>query len=331
MPVYWFWGDDEFARDRAVEQLRDSVLDPGWAAFNSHRLAGEAIIEGLNQALTPAFGTGDRVVWIANAQLGRQCSQAVLTELERALPQIPESTHLVLTATDKPDRRLRTTKLLEQYAQLRQFAAIPPWKTEAIAQRAQQFARQMGMTLSANAADCLAQSVGNQTRQLWSELHKLQLYGETLERPLEAADVTALVAPTTQNSLQLATALRQGDAAQALALIEALLAREEPALRIAATLTGQFRRWLQVKLLLEQGERDDRAIATAAEVGNPKRVYFLRQEVQALSSQQLSASLPLLLALETELKRGADPQTVLPAKAVEVCRMCGAEAPAART
>ncbi len=78
-------------------------------------------------------------------------------------------------------------------------------------------------------------------------------------------------------------------------------------LGITATLVGQFRTWAIVKLKIEEGEKDDKNIAAAAEIANPKRLYFIRKEIQSFSSKQLLATLPILLELEYRLKRGAEP------------------------
>jgi DNA polymerase-3 subunit delta len=78
----------------------------------------------------------------------------------------------------------------------------------------------------------------------------------------------------------LAAAIRAGDTATALALVAELISRNEPALRIVATLIGQFRTWLWVKLMMDtgqgssKGENALRLIAQAAEISNPKRIYF---------------------------------------------------------
>jgi DNA polymerase-3 subunit delta len=69
------------------------------------------------------------------------------------------------------------------------------------------------------------------------------------------------------------------------------------------------------------GERDSKAIATAAEVSNPKRIYFLTKEVQSLSVMQLTSTLRILLELEVNLKRGADPLLTLQTKVVELCQI----------
>jgi DNA polymerase-3 subunit delta len=132
--------------------------------------------------------------------------------------------------------------------------------------------------------------------------------------------VAQLVRANTQNSLQLAAAIKAGNTVRALGLVTELINHNEPALKIVATLIGQFRTWLWVKLMMET-RQDERAIAQAAEIGNPKRVYFLQQEVKTLSVQQLVLTLPLLLELEVSLKQGAEALSALQNKVIELCQV----------
>ncbi|MBW4574845.1 MAG: DNA polymerase III subunit delta [Aphanothece sp. CMT-3BRIN-NPC111] len=325
MSIYLYWGEDEFAMSKAVDDLRRSVLDPSWASFNFDKISPDrpnAVIEALNQAMTPPFGVGSRFVWLVDTTLSQQCSEELLAELERSLPAIPESSVLLLTSPNKWDGRLKSTKLLQKYAEIQEFSLIPPWKTELLVQQVKRISGQVGVKLNNAAAELLAESVGNDTRQLFNELEKLQLYAGSANQPLDVKAVAALITANTQNSLQLAGAIRQGNTVQALGLVAELINHNEPALRIVATLIGQFRTWLWVKLMIENGERDEKAIATAAEVGNPKRIYFIRKDVQSLSSQQLALTLPVLLELETSLKQGADAMSTLQTKAIELCQIC---------
>lgn len=324
MPIYLFWGEDDFAISKAIHQLRQSVLDPNWSQFNYDKIPGdrpEAAIEALNQAVTPVFGTGGRLVWLVDTTICQHCSENLLSQLERTLPAIPETSHLLFTSSRKPDGRLKSTRMLQQQAQIREFSLIPPWKTEALLKRVEQVSREVGVKLTSAAAELLAQSVGNNTRQLWSELEKLRIYGEKRKKPLDTDAISALVNSNTQNSLQLAAAIRSGNQAQALGLVADLINRNEPALRIVATLASQFRTWAIVKLMSEQGEKNERAIATAAEVGNPKRIYFLRKEVHSLCSPKLLSTLPVLLELEFSLKRGSAPLSALQTKIIELCQI----------
>jgi len=306
-----------------INKLRDRVLDPNWLQFNFEKISEDgpdATIQALNQALTPPFGAGGRFVWLADTAIAQTCSETLLTELKRALPAIPDSSTLLLAARKKPDGRSKSTKILQKHATIREFSLIPPWKTEELVKKVERAAKALEVRLTPGAKELLAESVGNDTRRLWNELEKLSLYPCATQQPIDEAVVSRLVVANTQNSLQLAAAIRSGDEAKALGLVVDLLHRNEPPLKIVATLVGQFRTWLMVRLMVEKGERDEKAIAAAAEVRNPKRIYFLRQEIRSLSSQQLLATLPLLLDLEVSLKRGAEPLATLQATIVQLCQ-----------
>ena len=325
MPVYFFWGEDDFRLTQAVKQLQESVLDPNWLQFNYDKLSGEKpelVIEALNQAMTPVFGVGDRLVWLHETTICQHCSQELLSELERTLPVIPSNSHLLFTTSKKPDRRTSATKLVQKYAKFQEFTPIPPWKTDAIAQQVEELAHQQQVQLTPAAVEALANAVGNDTRRLWTELEKLSLYAGESQTPLDVSVITALVSCHTQSSLQLATAIRKGDTHKALGLVTDLLNRNEPSLKIVATLVGQFRTWLIVKLMLKAGEKNEKAIASAAGINNPKRLYFIRQEIKSLSVEKLVSIFDLLLDLEFKLKRGYEPLSTLQRVIVELCQMC---------
>ena len=213
MPAYLYWGADDYRLAQAVQILQDQVLDPAWLSFNCDKVqaagadATEQMIQGLNQAMTPPFGMGQRLVWLVNPPLGRAAGDFV-TELERTLPALPATSHLLLTLNTKPDGRSKITKLLQTHATVTEFSPIPPWKTEQLLQSVQGAATQVGVTLTAAAAEQLVEAVGNDTRQLYGELEKLKLYAAATTdgpspQPMGAEIVLRLVSATTQNSLQL--------------------------------------------------------------------------------------------------------------------------------
>ncbi len=324
MPIFFYWGGDDFRLNQAVATLRDRTLDPEWASFNYDKIPPEqadGALQALNQAMTPPFGLGKRFVWLQDTTLCQRCPENLLSELERTLPVIPETSVLLLTSPNKPDGRLKSTKLLQKYTDIREFSPIPPWKTELLVKQVHKMAGEAEVNLTPAAAELLAESVGANTRRLFNELEKLRLYSVDRDRPLSPDIVSDLVLANTQNSLQLAAALRQGETVLALSLATDLINRNEPALRIVSTLVGQFRTWLWVKVMFETGERNDKAIAQAAEVNNPKRIYFLQKEVKTLPLKRLQQALPLLLELEAMLKRGADELITLQTKVIEISQL----------
>jgi DNA polymerase III subunit delta len=324
MTVILYWGDDDFAIAKAVNAIQQSAIVPAWKSFNYEKITPDredATISALDAAMTPPFGAGKRLVWLVDTTLMQQCSESLLAELDRTLPQVPDTTVLLLTSKNKPDGRLKSTKTIQKYANVQEFSLIPPWKTEELSQRVQIVAKELGLKITPDAVQLLAESVGNNTRQLYLELEKLQLLAGGAGQQIDRVMVASLVVANTQNSLQLAAAIRQGDVGTALHLVSELLNHNEPALKIVATLVGQFRTWLWVKMLLEAGEKDDRVIATAAGLGNPKRLFFIKQELQATTADRLAASLPKLLDLEFNLKRGSEPNATLQMHAIELCQI----------
>jgi DNA polymerase III subunit delta len=327
MPIYYFWGADEFRLKKAVRDLCDRNLDPAWTSFNYDKIPSEqadnGIMSALNQAMSTPFGLGKRVVWLEETPLAQRCSDPVLKELERTLSDIPDTTLLLFTSTNKPDGRLKSTKLIQKHADVREFSPIPGWKTEDIVNQVYQVAQELGIRLQPKAAELLGEAVGGDTRRLYNELEKLSIYwhhehADAPTAPLSPEAVAALVSTSTQNSLQLAEALLNADIPRSLSLVTDLLNQNEPALRMVATLVGQFRTWLWVKLLSDAGERDTKVIADAAEVGNPKRVFFLQKAVRGVSLNQLKAGMEILLSLEFSLKQGAPEQVTLHTKLIEL-------------
>jgi DNA polymerase III subunit delta len=324
MPIYFYWGEDDFALGQAVKALRDRVLDPDWASFNYDKLTadqGDAIVQGLNQAMTPAFGAGSRLVWLADTTLAQRCPEDLLADLERTLPVILETTVLLFTSATKPDGRLKSTKILQKLGEFQEFSPISPWKPDLLVQHVRQVAQTVGVKLTNGAVELLAEAVGNNSRLLYSEMEKLRLYMGTEKTPLGEGAIANLVTAHTQNSLQLAAAIRQGDTAKSLTLVSDLFSRNEPALKIVATLVGQFRTRLWIKLMTEAGERDEKEIARLAEIGNPRQVFYLQKEVKSLRLASLQQTLPILLELEFGLKFGADPLELMQMKVIELCEL----------
>jgi DNA polymerase-3 subunit delta len=321
MPVYFYWGEDDFAMNQEINALKDKILDPHWIQFNYDKLSGnksDSLDEVFLQIMTPVFGMGERLVWVEETTIAQSCPDDLFTELKRTIPQIPQTSHLLLTSSKKPDSRLKSTKLLQKYAEIKEFSLISSWETEAILKKVVETAKNQGVNLTKEARELLAKSVGNNSRLLWNELEKLSLYQDNKNIPIDVDTVKELVNISNQNSLELATAILQGNMDLALGLVNNLIHINEPALRIVATLVGQFRTWTMVKLMLEEKDKQDKEIAEFADLGNPKRLYFLRKELQNVSSQQLLKALPLLFELELSLKRGANPLMILETKVIEL-------------
>lgn len=231
-------------------------------------------------------------------------------KLLQCLPQLPETSHLIFIALSL-DKRLKVAQQLLKHANLKEFLLPPPWRTDAIAGEITIQAKLLQLRLTPDAINYLAQALGNDTIRIAAELNKLAVFANS--HPLDIKSVKTLVPKTTQTSLQLATAMREGQTRQVAALLNDLLTRAEYPLAIVATLMTQFRTWLWVKAALEKGMKKDTEIAQLCGIGNPKRLYFIRQEVRGISLRSLTQSVTALLDLEVALKTHARAEALLPA------------------
>ncbi len=305
---------------RAIGKLRSHILDRDWNCVNYSEYspsAQETIPQAFADIMTPPVGGGGRLVHLPNSSLLGVCPKTTLVKLEQILPAIPETNVLLITNLNKPDAKNKSVQLLLTYALAIEFPLIPHWQTNALIQQARTLALEMDVSLTADAYSLLVESTGNNTRLTFTELEKLKTYAQS--GTINVDIVRELVSANAANSLQLANAIRLGNVSQALKLVENLIRCNEPTLRIVATLTTAFRTWLIVKLMVAAGCQDDSAIAQIAELKNPKRLYYIRQEVKSVSTNRLQNALKVLLELELMLKSGGDEKLALQTQIIKLC------------
>lgn len=307
--MHVYWGDDTTALEHAVTALVQKVLDPAWESFNLQRLdgqQGDAASLALTTVRMAPFGDGGRLVHVANSPFCERCPPELLAALTATLPQIPPDCHLLLTSVNKPDGRLKSTKLLQKVATVKPFPRPAVWDSRGQRQMVQRAAKAAGVAMEPAAEAALAEAVGSDSGRLAGELEKLDLYSDG--KRITTAAVAALVGTTSQTSLQVGEALLRNRVPTALHLLDELLRANEPALRIQASLVSQVRGWLWVALMTAAGEKDAQTIAKVAGLGNPRRVYVLQRQVQGCRPQRLQQLLTALLELEWALKQGTPPR-----------------------
>jgi len=186
MPIHLLWGDDEAARNRAVEALVQKLVDPAWASINLSRLDGNdpaQAAQALEEARTPPFGGGARVVVLQRSPFCSACPAELASQLEASLPLIASDGHLLLCSATKPDARLRTTKALRQVAEEQSFVLPAMWDGEGLLELVQRTAGGLGLRLDAEAGEALADAIGSDSTRLASELEKLSLYSQSGAAP----------------------------------------------------------------------------------------------------------------------------------------------------
>ena len=97
MPVHLFWGDDSAALERALNKLMDGVIDPAWTSIKLSRLDGAdsgQALQALEEARTPPFGGGDRLVLLQRSPFCNACPSELADRFDDALDLILSLIHI---------------------------------------------------------------------------------------------------------------------------------------------------------------------------------------------------------------------------------------------
>ena len=117
MPIHLIWGDDYEASNREIEEIIQTVIDPSWKSFNYSQIDGndqKQNFRALDEVQSAPLGGGGRVVLVRRSPFCNGCSIELANKLEQAIKLIPNHTYLILNNSNKPDKRLKTTKLIEK-------------------------------------------------------------------------------------------------------------------------------------------------------------------------------------------------------------------------
>ncbi len=325
MPIHVIWGDDYGSSNRAIKNLIDKIVDPAWMSINLSRLDGQDVAQAkqaLEEVQTPPLGFGGRVILVKKSSFLNGPSSDMASKLEAVIPQIPENTHLILHNSIKPDKRLKTTKLLQELiktskATEKKFLLPPIWDGGGIKLLVEKIASDLNLELEEEATFALIESIGNNSSRLFAELEKLALLEEaklkeknltTQKICISQKSVSELIGGLSTNALEIGNYLLSGRLGDAISRIDSLIDSGEPALRIVATLTSQVRGWLWVSVLEKEGEKDVSLIAKQAGIANPKRIYVMRKQIHGKPTIFFSDLLKKVLQIEALLKKGSNPK-----------------------
>ncbi len=291
-------GDDLHRIEQEINKYLQKIPQQ-WQALNYKRYSCALLSEAIIDAVSVGFGDTHKVIVVEHCNF-REFGESGL-ELLQPTSNLPQSTYLIFTASSI-DRRLKVSKFLLDKGKVTEYKLIPPWREDLLIKAVETEAREIGLKLTKDAARYLANAIGNDSEHRNKELEKLTLYAG--DSKLGKSQVANFVPINTQTSLQLAAAIKAGQASLVARLTEELLAKGEPPLKIIATLITQFRTWLWTKLAIASGIKTNADIAKVANVGNVKRVYYLRQEVAKCSLHSLSRAVTLLYELQIACQQG---------------------------
>ena len=322
MPIQLIWGNDINSCNDAIEEIIDKKVSKSWKDLNISKLNGEDINQvqkAFEEMLTPPFGDGSRVVLLRNNPIFNGKNNDMSNLFEKEYQNIPERTYLILQNIQKPDSRIRITKLIktlikDSIIKEQSFNLPDIWDQEGQIRFVEKQAEQLNIKLGKNAAIGLIESIGIESTRLKTELQKAKLYlkakdrDQSSENLLEISDINNLFNEHQSNIFKIIDLLLEKNISQGLLEIHHLLNKGEPSLRLLAGLISQIRIYTIVSVLRD--ERDLTKITDLANISNPKRVFFIRRKIKNCSIEYLTNIMINLLNIESLIKQGDNPINV---------------------
>ena len=324
MPIYLIWGDDYEASQREIEEIIQTFIDPVWKSFNLSQLDGndpKQNIRALEEVQSAPLGNGGRVVLVRRSPFCNGCSVELANKLEQTIKLIPDTTYLILNNSNKPDKRLKTTKLIQKsikanrLSKEKSFNLPLPWDLNGQRNLVKSIAARLNLKINGETIDLIIESIGSDSTLINTELQKLSLLSQSKNQTLNKSEsheitkelVRKLIPNHSTNAIEIANYLVEGEMTIALTKIKSLLENGEPALRLISTLTGQSRGWIWVNLLDSEGNKDIKEIAKLAGISNPKRIFVIRKQIQGKQFGNLLRLMKNLLKIESSIKSGTNP------------------------
>ncbi len=317
MPIHLIWGDDSAGKENYINTLIKTTVDPSWISINLSRLEGtnpEQAIQALEEARTPPLGSGCKIIWLNNSPFCNGCTNELAILFEETLKLISVQNHLLLSNHKKPDGRLKPTKALQKLIKSKcciekSFVLPAAWDKQGQQELIKRIAKEIGLQMESDVIEELIDAIGNDSVRIYSELQKLSLNAETTRNSaITTKMVRSLIEGISTNAIEIANSLLINKPIETIALLDALLEKGEPPLKILATLIGQVRGWLWVSLLEKAGEKDVGFIAKASGINNPKRIYVIRKQLNGQPPELFLTLLSRLLSIEAAIKMGIEPK-----------------------
>jgi len=309
-PVYVLHGRDAFLLDshrhRIVEQIIGDA-DPQVCVSTFDATVELAAI--LDELRTLPFLAPHRVVVIRDADAFVAANRRAL---EAYLAQPTRTASLLLLVASWPSN----TNLYKRVKKIGVTIECSVKGRGELQSRLTEAVERRGKKINRDAAELLAQWVGENLAVLDGEIEKLSLYVED-RKTITAADVGAVVvASAGPAAFALTNALTAGDAGQALEALDGILNVRGEEFKVMGLIAWHLRRVLTAQQLHSRGGSPEKVLPYNMP---PRQKQAFHALLRRREPKTLQKDFRRLIATDLAMKSGADPAAALQQLVVELC------------
>jgi DNA polymerase-3 subunit delta len=314
LPVYLFFGDEEYLVQEAVELIVNKVVDPASQDFNSNILYGKAAsgAEVVQLCQTLPFMAERRLVVLKEVEAFKAGD---LEELVAYLNDPSPSTCLVMVSHQSRYEKKAVLSAVEAHgAAVRFFALLDremvPWIDSWV--------RSRGLSIQRDAAQYVWQTLGNDLLAIRNELQKAVIYIKE-RKTIGLEDVRAVVGDFREySSFDLADALGRKDRERALLVLNRLVQEGEQPVGLLASIAWNFRRLLRAKSMEAGGASYD-------EIKRKLHIIFhqsaaFQEQMRQYTLEELEQAFAVMTRTDRALKSGGlNSRLVLDRMVLQLC------------
>lgn len=246
--IYFFYGDEDFNIDLEVEKLKKE-LDPNFLEMSYKTYDHPKFPDLMAILRSQPMMFGKMIIVIECLKyFSDGFEDKEIKQITEALEDNNESLDIIFTAKiprdegKKLDTRRKFFKLLTKY-NAKEFPTIPTYKQELNTWISKQ-AKGCGLNLTSDAVQALISMIGNNLRQLDSEIQKLAI--SLLPKDTANENDVKEICTNNEDLFALSDALMQMQYDTALLEYKKLLDKDHP-IKILATLQTMVRKWVTLK------------------------------------------------------------------------------------
>jgi DNA polymerase-3 subunit delta len=310
MPIYLFWGDEDFNIEQRLDKLKKTVLKDDINPLNYKKYDNPdfATLDEILRSQGMLFGAVLHIIKADKYFLGNSTKLDLddkkIEQLIKSVENLGENTHVVLVCNTpkgegkKPDSRKKLYKTIQKYGSVESFETFKPWEDYKVIPWIKQRAKEKDMVINQSAAHELFQAAGPFLRELDTQLEKLKLLAHPNKTITE--DMVFSICAQGENIFRLCDLILDKKYGKALMEISKLLERDS-ALSVTAFLHATFARLILTKL-----NEDSSPIEIAKILGVHE--FVAKQNLQKIRGVDIKELVRLkqnLTQAEFQIKTGA--------------------------
>ncbi len=299
-------GQYHIAKDLLMKQLEFDTSDLGFAYFDMSEADYHQV--DLDLVSLPFFSDEKVVILDYFADLTtdkkRYLTDDELKQFEAYLENPVETTRLIILAPGKLDSKRRLVKLLKRDGLVLE---ANPLKEMELKNHFQNEVRRLGLRMDPDVFHYLMVKSNFDFAEVSKNLVFLQSYRGQNE--ISLADINVAIPKTLQDNIfDLTQLVLQTKMDEASHLVRDLRLQGEDEIKLIAIMLTQFRTYLQVQILHEQGRGEQQIVTALSDLSgrkiNPYQVKYALRDSRNLSVGFLKKVVKLLIETDYQIKTG---------------------------